>query len=85
MGIEKYRIKTHPSFDKYYDLFLRNVPKGKYFKITSTDGDSIIGIPTACLMVKPDDPDVSFKLKTDSGDMYEIPYRVLEEVEAVDE
>ena len=82
MGIEKYRVKVHPSFEKYYDLFRNNILRGKTYKITLTTGESIKGIPKCGLaLLDITDPHVSFTLQSIAGDLYKIPFMVLEKAE----
>ena len=82
MGLEKYRI-TPTSFDRYYDIFLQNSFRGRRFRITLVNGDSVEGVPTAGSIANPTDPKVSFFLRVDDGRSYQIPFADLSEALAV--
>jgi len=83
MGIEQYRIVQPSAFDKYYDVFLQNSLSQQRYRITLSDDQSYIGIPTCGSFVNPIDPNVSFSFLNNDGSEYRIPFSELKQATRV--
>ena len=82
MGIDQYRV-SRDAFTMFYDKFLQNNFAQRKYRITLTEGDILIGVPTAGSIIDPQDPNASFAFRSEDDQHYRIPFRVLADAEEV--
>lgn len=83
VSFERYRIEGS-AFERYYDVFLQNMMRGRRFRITLVGGEQAVGVPTAGSIINPLDPNASFMFRSDSGQHFRIPFAALSDASPVD-
>lgn len=78
MSFERYRIEGS-AFERYYDVFLQNMMRGRRFRITLVAGETAVGVPTAGSIINPMDPNAAFTFRMEDGKIFRIPFAALKE------